>query len=117
MAPYLHVAPGLVDEALFGRCVHKYLGRHAPSSARFMKDQDLLVQRSQQSGEGPARTVLLGEIIDGMLGPTLTRERTCSVESSIDKHRRIANPKGDLFEVISTFLKASPQNEPSSGSE
>ncbi|MCY4355033.1 MAG: hypothetical protein OXC09_09680 [Truepera sp.] len=117
MAPYLHVAPGLVDEALFGRCVHEYLGRHAPSSVRFMKDQDLLVQRSQQSGEGPARTVLLGETIDGMFGPTLTRERTCSAESSIDKHRRIANPKGDLFEVISTSLKVCPQNELSSGSE
>ena len=117
MAPYLHIAPGLVAEALFGRCVHEYLGRHAPSSTRFKKDQDLLVQRSQQSGEGPARTVLPGETIDGMFGPTLTRERTCSAESSVDQHRRIANPKGDLFEVISTFLKASPQNEPSSGSE
>ena len=82
-----------------------------------MKDQDLLVQRSQQSGEGPARTVSLGEIIDGMFGPTLTRERTCGAESSIGKHRRMANPEGDLFEVISTFLKASPQNEPSLGGE
>jgi hypothetical protein len=62
---------------------------------------------------------LLGETIDGMFGPTLTRERTCNAESSIDQHRRIAiaNPKGDLFEVISTFLKTSPRNEPSSRSE